>query len=161
MVESLQRNIPTFGEFQVVYKRNPKVKQRDLPQIKTSLAFFEQILKAMEGHEEILFTKEVFMAFYLSRANRILKVSVISVGSVNAAVVDKGQILREATLCNASCFVVWHNHPSGQIRPSNNDIKVSNELKEAARYCDLVLLDSLIVDPELKNFTSLADEGVL
>jgi DNA repair protein RadC len=68
-------------------------------------------------------------------------------------------ILKYAVEELASAVVVFHNHPSGNIKPSEADKKITSKLKEALSYCDIVLLDHLIVCEN--DYCSFSDEGLL
>ena len=73
--------------------------------------------------------------------------------------VDIKLLLASAIKANASSIIVAHNHPSGNIKPSANDIRLTKKIKEAANLCDIALLDHLIVGKE--EFYSFTDDGNL
>ena len=68
-------------------------------------------------------------------------------------------ILKEAIEKTASGIIVCHNHPSGNMKPSQSDIKLTNKLKEACKLVDIPLLDHVIVS--FSSYYSFADEGLL
>ena len=68
-------------------------------------------------------------------------------------------ILKNALLNSASRLIVAHNHPSGNLKPSREDIAMTEKLKEAAALMDIKLLDHLVIGDN--NYCSMADEGLL
>lgn len=102
---------------------------------------------------------EVFQAAYLSRSNRVVCIETISQGGVSGTVVDIRIVLRRALLCRASCIILAHNHPSGELRPSQADISLTKKVKEAALIMDINLLDHVIISTA--GYYSFTDEGNL
>ena len=102
---------------------------------------------------------EKFYVMYLNRGNRVLGLKLISQGGVSGTVVDVRIILQGALLANASAMILMHNHPSGQMQPSDADLKITRKIKDAAVLLDISVLDHLIVSAE--NYLSMADEGLL
>lgn len=103
--------------------------------------------------------KEHFVCLYLSRANRIISKAVICIGSQTGTVVDVPDLVRRALYSRACNIVVAHNHPSGSLRPSSADEKISQQIKQACSYFDMRLLDSIIVTQS--GYFSFADNGLL
>jgi DNA repair protein RadC len=102
---------------------------------------------------------EVFVVMFLTRSNKILKVSQLSSGGINGTVADPKIIMKEALEVGASCMILCHNHPSGSLRPSRADEEVTANLKQAAKYFDMKVLDHLIVAQT--GYYSFADEGIM
>lgn len=102
---------------------------------------------------------EEFWVINLNRANKMLSKRKISSGGVSSTVVDVKVILKYAVDELASSLVVFHNHPSGNAKPSVADKNITNKLKEALSYCDITLLDHLIVCEQ--EYYSFSDEGML
>lgn len=102
---------------------------------------------------------EQFYIVLCNRANHVIKVECISQGGISGTVVDIGQILKRVTLNNASAVILAHNHPSGNLKPSEADNNVTKRTKEALKLIDVVLLDHLIITQE--SYYSYADEGNL
>lgn len=95
----------------------------------------------------------------LNRANVILGVYELSKGGISGTVVDLRIILAVALKCNASNIVLIHNHPSGNLQPSEQDKTITKKLREASKLLDLLLLDHLIISKE--GYYSFADNGIL
>ena len=103
--------------------------------------------------------QESFYALYLNRRNEIIAYEEISKGGTAGTVIDNKIILSIALKVLAHGIIIAHNHPSGNLQPSDSDINISKKLKSAATYMDISLLDSLIITNE--GYYSLADEGAL
>jgi DNA repair protein RadC len=102
---------------------------------------------------------EVFCVIYLNQANKVLRHELISSGGMTGTVADIRMILKNALLYNANKLIIAHNHPSGNLQPSNADKQLTQKLKEAAEWMDIKLLDHLIVAGTL--YMSMADEGMM
>jgi DNA repair protein RadC len=104
-------------------------------------------------------THEVFLIVFLNNANRIRHYEVISEGGLTATVADPRIIMKKALEENAVSLVLCHNHPSGNLHPSQSDQELTLKIREAARLFDIRVLDHLIVSQE--GHYSFADEGLL
>jgi len=102
---------------------------------------------------------EEFWLIILNRANKILELKKISAGGVHGTVTDIKIILKAAIEKTASGIIVCHNHPSGNIKPSNSDINLTKNLKKSCNFIDILLLDHVIVSDS--KYYSFADEGDL
>lgn len=112
----------------------------------TRLDFYEL------GHEE-------FHVAFFDRANQLLAVEMISKGGLSGTIADGKIIFKKALEHKASGLILYHNHPSGQLRPSEADRRLTRQLTEFAKLIDLQILDHLIVSED--NYFSFADEGML
>lgn len=102
---------------------------------------------------------EEFWLLLLNRANRVIKKHKISLGGVHGTVADPKIIFKTALEELASGIIVAHNHPSGNLTPSQQDVDLTRKLKEAGKLLEIQLLDHLIVAG--KQYYSFADEGLL
>jgi DNA repair protein RadC len=114
----------------------------------------------------ILFQKELgdlnyetFCVLLLNRANKVLKLVKISDGGITGTVVDQRKVFKIALDNNATSIILGHNHPSGQVTPSQADIDLTKKLKMAGLTLDLPVLDHIIVGDG--TYYSFADEGIL
>ncbi|MBA4168591.1 MAG: DNA repair protein RadC [Chitinophagaceae bacterium] len=105
------------------------------------------------------FRHEVFGVVFLNRANRIKHYEVISEGGITATVADPRIILKKALAEDAVGIILFHNHPSGNLKPSKADEELTAKIAEASRLFDIRLLDHLIVSEE--GYFSFADEGMI
>ena len=102
---------------------------------------------------------EEFWIIYLNRSNKIIDKSKLSQGGVAGTVIDIKLILKSALQKLASGIIICHNHPSGNLTPSDADINITQKIKEAAKLVDINLLDHIIVTE--KEYFSFADEGMI
>lgn len=102
---------------------------------------------------------EEFWLVCLNRANRILGKYKISQGGLSGTVIDTRIILKKSLDNLSSCIIVVHNHPSGNIQPSDADINITKKLKAAAELLEIKLLDHVIISSA--GYFSFADDGIL
>ncbi|QJD79033.1 RadC family protein [Spirosoma rhododendri] len=102
---------------------------------------------------------EEFWILVLNRANEVLRPVQISTGGVSGTVADPKLIFRHALEQLASGLILFHNHPSGNLTPSQADKDLTRRLKDAGRLLDIPVLDHLIFTD--KAYYSFADEGIL
>jgi DNA repair protein RadC len=102
---------------------------------------------------------EQFAIIMLNQANQVLRVENISEGGITGTVVDPKRVFRAAITNNAINIILAHNHPSGSLKPSKNDLDLTQKLKKAGEYLQIIVLDHLILGDN--KFLSMADEGYL
>jgi len=102
---------------------------------------------------------EQFVVLMLNRANHIIRVINISEGGISGTVADPKKIFKLALENNASGIILGHNHPSGNLKPSDADIKLTRKIKEAGLLLEISVLDHIIVGVE--KYYSFADEGMM
>lgn len=102
---------------------------------------------------------EVFAVVFLNRANAVIHFEIISEGGITGTVADPRVILKKAVQEDAISIILCHNHPSGSLKPSRNDVDLTVKIKEAARYLDINVIDHIIVSQD--GYTSMADEGLI
>lgn len=102
---------------------------------------------------------EEFHVLYLNRGNYILQKKQISIGGISGTVADGKIIFKTALELNASGIILAHNHPSGRLSPSEQDRKLTQQLKEFGKLIDIDILDHLIVSES--GYYSFADEGMI
>ena len=103
--------------------------------------------------------REQFIIACLNTKNEPTNISVVSVGSLNKAIVHPREVFKTAILSNAASIMAFHNHPSGETTPSQQDIQLTNRLYEAGELLGIKLLDHLIIGDG--TFTSLKEKGYL
>ncbi len=102
---------------------------------------------------------EEFWILHLSRSNKIIKKFKLSQGGITGTVIDVKIILKEAILNYTSAIILVHNHPSGNTKPSQVDINITNKIKDASKLFDISTLDHLIITSN--GYYSFADEGII
>ena len=115
---------------------------------------YEMIKEQLEGLD-----REQFIIACLNTKNEPMNISVVSVGSLNKAIVHPREVFKTAILSNAASIMAFHNHPSGETTPSQQDIQLTNRLYEAGELLGIKLLDHLIIGDG--TFTSLKEKGYL
>lgn len=110
----------------------------------------------MMGKMEHL-TQEKFIALFLNSKNVIIKQKTIFVGTLNSSIVHPREIFSEAIKCVSNAIIVLHNHPSGDVTPSNEDIKTTERLKKCGQVLGIDLLDHIIIGDHI--YLSMVEEG--
>jgi DNA repair protein RadC len=103
--------------------------------------------------------REEFNILLLNRANHVLGWFQVSVGGTAGTLIDPKLIFSVALKCNASGIILCHNHPSGNLNPSNSDNELTKKLKNGSNLLEIQILDHIILTAE--SYFSFADEGVL
>ncbi len=104
-------------------------------------------------------TYEVFAVIFLNQANKIIHFEVISKGGITGTVADPRIILRLALGFGAVSIILCHNHPSGNLNPSNADKAITKKIGDAASLMDIKLIDHIIVSDE--GYFSFMEEGLI
>jgi len=104
--------------------------------------------------------REIFLAVFLATSGKVLGFSVCHIGSLSASLVRVADCLKAAILANAASVIYAHNHPSGNLEPSAEDIAVTDKLVEAGLLIDIPVRDHIIVTPN-GSYTSLAERGII
>ena len=112
-----------------------------------------------EYYKNILGDKkqEYFYCIYLDTKNQIIKDKLLFVGTINESLVHPREIFKEAYLLSASAIICIHNHPSGNISPSKNDVIITKQLIEVGKLLGINVLDHIIVGKD--NYYSFMDNG--
>ncbi len=100
-----------------------------------------------------------FMMILLNRANNVLKTVAISEGGAAGTVADPKKIFKMPLDNNAAAVVLRHNHPSGNLKPSEGDIKLTRKIMAADVVVEINVLDHIIVG--MNNYFSFADEVIM
>mgnify|MGYP005844351247 FL=1 len=135
-------------------KRHGNAELPIFPKITSSRDAY-QVLKSVIGdlaHEE-------FWALLLDNSNKVINKHQVSKGGITSTIVDMRLIFKKALSCGAVAIILAHNHPSGTLKPSGLDIKLTERIKKAAELIDFKLLDHIIVTE--KSYFSFADEQLL
>ncbi len=102
--------------------------------------------------------KEHFQALLLDTRSQLIKISEISVGSLDASIVHPREVFKEALSASAASVIFVHNHPSGDPKPSEDDIKLTERLAQAGEIMGIDVLDHIIIGN--KKYLSLKREGL-
>jgi len=143
-----------IAEVELVYRN--KVKASDRIKVRSSRDAFT-IFKENWDLDTIEHVEQ-FNILLLNRSNAVLGIMSISKGGISGTVTDVRIILQAAIKANASGLIACHNHPSGNLNPSESDTKITQKIKDAGNIMDIQLLDHLIITGE-DVYYSFADNG--
>ena len=149
------KSLLEVAEIYLTYKS--KVKPSLRPKVNASRDAYEILLKNWDGAKIELC--EQFKVMLLNRANKAIGIFEVSSGSATGTVADPRLIFASALKANACGLIIAHNHPSGNLKPSQADIELTKKLREGGRLLEIPLLDHLVVTTE--GYYSFADEGLL
>lgn len=116
-----------------------------------------EILKTVLNMDKL--PTEQFAMLALDTKLNVIGVHVITQGTINQSLVSTRDVFQRALLNNATCIVIAHNHPSGDVEPSNADFNVTKRIKDAGKLLDIKLLDHFIIGYD--NYYSFAENGNL
>ena len=131
-----------------------KEKAKEKPQITCTTELLDYCKTYMGGLKD-----ERFCVIYLDAQNRLTNIETIQEGIVNQAVVYPRKVLENALKQKASAVILVHNHPSGQVKPSDADIRLTKTIQETARILDIIVHDHVIIGEN--RFFSFREEGLI
>jgi DNA repair protein RadC len=125
---------------------------------KVKITSSKQVYEHMRSYLSDL-QHEEFFVIYVNRANEIVQTKQISIGGLSGTIADGKVIFKQALELCAHGLILVHNHPSGQLKPSDQDRQLTKKMVEFGKYIDLCVLDHLIYTDS--GYFSFADEGIL
>jgi DNA repair protein RadC len=143
----------TIAEIELVYK--PSISNK--PIISSPLDAYNVFMNFYP--KDTLQLQEHFFVAYLNRFNRVLGVLHLSSGGITGTIADIRLIFGTALKAAACSLVISHNHPSGNINPSERDKEVTKKIRDAGDMLDIKLMDYIIVGHE-GQYLSFSDEGL-
>lgn len=126
----------------------------DLKQISTPLAVWELLLPETAGLQ-----KEEFRVLVINNKNMLIKKSIISIGTITEALVHPREVFRDAIKEGGSGIIVTHNHPSGILTPSRQDIETTKRLIEAGKIVGIPVVDHIILTNS--SYYSMKENGYI
>jgi DNA repair protein RadC len=118
----------------------------------------EHLRKILNKEDELSREREHFWVIILNTKNRVKLVELVSIGTINYAVVHPREVFRRAILNGATSLIVGHNHPSGDCKPSSDDIALIKKLRETGSIIGIEVLDHVIIGDRTLSFK---EEGLL
>lgn len=103
--------------------------------------------------------KEYFVIFYLDIQNQVIRRKIISIGTLDASIVHPREVFELAVKKHAAQIIIAHNHPSGRITPSKEDVQVTARLVKAGEILGIKVIDHVIVTE--KRYVSLKEKGMM
>ena len=144
--------INKVAEVELIYKT--KVKASEMVKITSSKEAYETLLAGWD--ENLIDFLEQFKIILVNRASKVLGIYEVSKGGMSMVSVDVKVVFIAALKAGASGLILAHNHPSGQLRPSEADKQLTERIRQAGKILDILILDHLIVTSE--GYYSFVDE---
>ena len=144
------------NEISIKYQGNFKISQA--PKITSSASATELLFEAW--NKDQIGLQECFKIMLLNNANKVKGIYEVSTGGITGTMVDLRIVFAVILKSLTTAVILAHNHPSGTLRPSEADKKLTEKIKNAGLLFDIKVLDHLIITPD-GNYFSFADEGLL
>ena len=165
--EMSRRLIRDYGEKSILAERDPRrlAEEMDLSLVKAcQIVAVGELGRRFYDHSESGFTvirnakdvydhlsdmrslpKEYLKGIFLNSHNRIIRTEVISIGTVDSNIIHAREVFRIAIECNAVAIILAHNHPSGEVTPSSEDVRITEQLVQAGKILGIRVLDHVII----------------
>ncbi|OAQ41941.1 DNA repair protein [Pedobacter psychrophilus] len=156
-METFTNQSSLFHVAEISISYSSKIKNSERIKVDNSKEVFKIFSEGWDHHKIDLF--EQFKILLLTKSNRVIGLFEASSGGVSGCLVDPKIIFATAVKACASSIILAHNHPSGNLKPSQADISITKKLKEGGKLLDIEILDHLIVTSE--GYYSFADDGML
>jgi DNA repair protein RadC len=139
------------------------VRDRHLPFEQCRLANSQQtqpiIRKLIETHGQS--DREQFCVLLLNAKNKIIGLNIVSTGSISSAPVAPRDVIKVAILANSAAIILSHNHPSGDVEPSPEDLDITEKCIHACHLVDITVHEHIIVSMFDDRYYSMADNGII
>lgn len=149
-----QKYLPV-SELKLIYKQNFKSSER--PKINNSVDSYNLLMSVWD--KDLIDFIEEFKILLLNTANKVIGCIGISIGGFRGTIADPKVIFAAALTGCASSIILAHNHPSGNLKPSDQDISLTNKLKNGGLLLDIMVVDHIIITSE--GYYSFADNGLI
>jgi DNA repair protein RadC len=150
-------NLSLFQVSEITVSYHPKFKAYERPRINSAKSAYEILINNW-NLDKIEMLEQAYILL-LNQGNNVIGMSEISSGGVAGTVIDPKVIFGIALKANASFLILAHNHPSGNIKPSEADLQITRRLVEVGKLLHLHVLDHLIVTRH--RFFSFGNEGLI
>ena len=148
----MNKNGYTIHEVEIHYARPIKVTLNNVKHMEDASRIFRESIDLLK-----IDLKEFFWVMLLNHSNNVLGISEIGKGNISTVIVNIKEIFQLAIRCNACSVILCHNHPSGNLNPSQTDIQLTKKIQEAAKLLEIQILDHIILTTE--GHTSLMEKG--
>ncbi len=155
MANTNGKRLYEVAEIQLIYKSDVKPSLR--PKVNGAKDTYNVLLENWDD-SKIEFVEQ-FKVLLLNRANKVLGVFEVSSGSSTGTVADPKLIFAAAIKANACGVILAHNHPSGNLQPSQADIDLTKKVKDGGKLLEIQVVDHLIITSE--GYYSFANEGLV
>ena len=143
----------TLSEIHVSYKPGLCSSTTTINNSQNAYEIFKSLFPA-----DTISLQEQFVVLYLNRANKVIGSYQLSKGGITGTIADVRLILSVALKTLATGLILAHNHPSGNLKPSEADIQLTQKVKDAAKLMDIEVLDHMILSSN--GYFSFTDEGL-
>ncbi|MBL7773425.1 MAG: JAB domain-containing protein [Chitinophagaceae bacterium] len=144
-----------ISEIELINKSNVSTKLA--PIVLTSLEVYDVLYEHWDkGKIEFI---EQFKIVLLNKANRIIGIMEVSSGGTSSTIVDTKLVFVSALKANAHAIILAHNHPSGVVKPSEHDNRLTRKMREIGTLLEIRVLDHLIISND--GYFSYSDEGLI
>lgn len=128
--------------------------------INSSKLAFDVLVEALTLMDEVDQDKEIFFVIGLKRNNKPQYIDVVSIGNLTSTIVSPREVFRRAVTTPTHALILAHNHVSGALTPSQQDIDITKRLVQAGKIIDIQIIDHIIFHPAHGHY-SFSDEGML
>ena len=135
--------------------------------VKEPSLYSEQTLDSPQAVVELMakelsqYDREVFCILNMKNNGQIINMNMVSVGTINASLVIPREVFKSSILANVSAIIGLHNHPSGNVKPSKEDMIVTRKLQKCGQLLGIELLDHIIVGGTNGKMLSFREEKML
>ena len=135
--------------------------------VKEPSLYSEKILDSPQTVVELMakelaqYDREVFCVLNMKNNGQVINMNMVSVGSINASLVIPREVFKSSILANASAIIGLHNHPSGNVNPSKEDMLVTRKLQQCGQLLGIELLDHIIVGGTNEKMFSFREKKML
>lgn len=140
-------------------KYSTKIKPKDRAVLKSQNDVFN-LMHQWYLNTEMYEQREIFSVVLMTRSNQVLGIVKCGEGTPTQCIVDIQYVARLAILANAQAVILCHNHPSGNVNPSEMDIKLTKTLKEALKLLDIIVIDHVILTQD-NGYTSMQAQDLM
>lgn len=156
-VQKSENQISLFQVSEISVSYKPKFRASERPKVNSSKLVYDLLLDSW--NKDTLELQEQFKVILLNRANRVLGIYEASSGGIGGTLVDPKLIFSIALKTSATAIIISHNHPSGNLNPSEADKRITRKLIEGGKLLDIDVLDHIIVTAE--RYYSFKDAGLI
>ena len=107
------------------------------------------------------YDREVLCILNMNTKNQVINMSIVSMGTLDASIVSPREVFKCSILSNAASIIALHNHPSGSVEPSTEDVKMTKKLVTCGELLDIPLLDHIIVGGMTGKTYSFRSENIM
>jgi len=135
--------------------------------VKEPSLYSEKILDSPQAVVELMakelaqYDREIFCVLNMKNNGQVINMNMVSVGSINASLVIPREVFKSSILANASAIIGLHNHPSGNAKPSKEDMLVTRKLQQCGQLLGIELLDHIIVGGTNEKMFSFREKKML